>query len=114
MDTPHLKLNGGFSNYKNVKSGNYNRQPCWTCHDFKGFPQTPGLFDLNIVNAPQISEKKLHFHKVFQPHRLSNHPGSYNSGYVNYLNEDSSYLYPKRYIKGFWPDEQLVYTNTPK
>jgi len=118
MDIPHLKMYSGLSSYKNVKSGNYNRQPCWTCHNFKGFPQTAGLFDLNVIQPNQQSyqlstPKYYSMNSNRQAHRLDNHSGTYKSGYVNYLNQEQTYLYPKRYIKGFWPDEQLIYTNTP-
>ena len=45
--------------------------------------------------------------------RIENHPGNWNGYYVNYLNEECGSIYPKRYVKGFWPDEQKQVTNTP-
>lgn len=118
---PRVKAYSGWSSYKNVKSGQYNRTSCWKCHDFKGFPQTPGVYDLNIVDTPprpdptraqQLAADKRY--QVYQAVRMNNNPGRYGSNHVNYLNSQCGSLYPKRYIKGNWPDEQLIYTNTPK
>ena len=119
-----IKSYNGWANYYNVKSGDYNRQKCWKCGDLKGFPQTPGLYNLNIVNPPQptnnyITSQNLQtlqnsYNKLIQSMRMANDPGSYSGPYVNYLNEECHSLYPKRYVKGNWPDEQLIYTNTPK
>lgn len=117
---PRLKMNSGWSNYKNVKSGNYNRQPCWRCAGFKGFPQAPGVYPLNIVDTPvplpnrhamDIADRN---YQIYQAARLSNNPGSYCGRHVNYLNNDHAFVYPERYVKGYWPDEQLIYTNTAK
>ena len=116
---PRIKPYSGWASYKNVKSGQYNRQLCWTCGGFKGFPQDPGVYDLNIVDTPPpmpnypAMKRADEFYQIYQADRLSNHPGSYGSGYVNYLNTQCGSLYPERYVKGFWPDEQLIYTNTP-
>lgn len=116
---PRIKPYSGWASYKNVKSGQYNRQLCWTCGDFKGFPQTPGVYNLNIVDTPllvpdypamKVADKH---YQMYQARRMSNHPGSYGSDYVNYLNNQCGSLYPKQYVKGNWPDEQLIYTNTP-
>ena len=107
------------ASYKNVKSGQYNRQLCWNCADFKGYPQTPGVYDLNIVDTPlampnyKAMAKADRNYQIYQSERMSNHPGSYDGPYVNYLNEECRSVYPKRYVKGNWPDEQLIYTNTP-
>ena len=46
---PRIKPYSGWASYKNVISGQYNRQLCWNCADFKGYPQTAGVYDLNIV-----------------------------------------------------------------
>lgn len=119
IEEPRIKPYSGWASYKNVKSGQYNRQLCWTCAGFKGYPQTPGLYDLNIVdtpppmpNYPAMAKADDHY-QIYQAERLQNHPGHYGSWYVNYLNEECGSLYPKRYVKGNWPDEQLIYTNTP-
>jgi len=116
---PRIKPYSGWASYKNVKSGQYNRELCWPCKDFKGYPQTPGVFDLNIVNSPPAlpnyaeMQRKDTEYQIYQAERMENHPGSYGGEYVNYLNNQCGYLYPKRYVKGYWPDEQLIYTNTP-
>lgn len=116
---PRIKPYSGWASYKNVKSGQYNRQLCWPCNNFKGFPQTPGVFDLNIVNSPpalpdfaaqRAADEQ---YQIYQAERMRNHPGKYGTGYVNYLNHQCGSVYPKRYVKGNWPDEQLVVTNTP-
>lgn len=112
---PRVKPYSGWASYKNVKSGQYNRQLCWNCGDFKGFPQTPGVYDLNIVDTPiplpnqrAMNQADLHY-QIYQAQRLRN-----SSGNCNYLNDNcSGKIYPKRYVKGNWPDEQLIYTNTP-
>ena len=95
---PLLKKYGGLSSYKNVKSSNYNRHVCWQCHDFKGFPQTPGLYDLNVVypqpNVNNVEQTTIDNYKIYQTHRLSNHPGKYNSNYVNYLNYHCHHIHP--------------------
>lgn len=114
-----IKPYSGWASYKNVKSGQYNRQLCWNCRDFKGYPQTPGLYDLNIVDTPialpdyPAMATADEYYQIYQAERLSNHPGVYGDGYVNYFNTECSSLYPQRYVKGNWPDEQLIYTNTP-
>jgi hypothetical protein len=116
---PRIKPYGGWASYKNVKSGQYNRQLCWSCADFKGFPQAPGVYNLNIVDTPLAMPNRPamnladNFYQTYQAERMSNHPGQVGSGYVNYLNEQCGALYPRRYVKGYWPDEQLIYTNTP-
>ena len=116
---PRIKPYSGWASYKNVKSGQYNRQLCWPCGDFKGFPQTAGTYDLNIVDTPlprpNYNAMKVadDHYKRYQHRRMQNHPGSYGTDYVNYLTTQCGNLYPKRYVKGNWPDEQLIYTNTP-
>lgn len=116
---PRIKPYSGWASYKNVKSGQYNRQLCWRCADFKGFPQTPGVYDLNIADTPSpmpdysAMQKADTFYQIYQAERMRNHPGSYTGDYVNYLNFDCGSLYPQHYVKGYWPDEQLIYTNTP-
>ena len=116
---PRIKAYSGWASYKNAKSGQYNRQLCWNCADFKGFPQAPGVYDLNIVDTPPalpdwsamaLADKN---YQTYQRERMMNNPGSYGTNYVNYLNSQCGNLYPKRYVKGNWPDEQLIYTNTP-
>lgn len=116
---PRIKPYSGWASYKNVKSGQYNRQLCWTCKDFKGYPQTPGVYDLNIIDTPpalpdyylmDVADRN---YQIYQKRRMQNYPGRYGSDYVNYLTSQCGFLYPKRYIKGNWPDEQLIYTNTP-
>lgn len=116
---PRIKAYSGWSSYKNVKSGNYNRQSCWNCSNFKGFPQTPGVYNLNIVDTPpcvpnpntQVVDN-IAF-QIYQAERMSNGIHGCNSNYRNYLDEHQYDLYPQRYVKGNWPDERLIYTNTP-
>lgn len=116
---PRIKPYSGWASYKNNKSGQFNRQLCWTCAGFKGFPQTAGTYDLNIVDTPlplpdyQAMALADKHYQIYQADRLSNHPGRYGSKYVNYLNTECGSLYPQQYVKGNWPDEQLIYTNTP-
>lgn len=116
---PRIKPYSGWASYKNVKSGQYNRHLCWPCAGFKGYPQAPGLYDLNIVDTPppmpnyQAMARAHENYQIYQAARLQTHPGSYNSHYVNYFNTQCNSLYPKQYVKGNWPDEQLIYTNTP-
>lgn len=112
---PRLKATSSWANYKNAKSGNYNRQGCWACSNLKGFPQEPGVYDLNIVNQPPyLPTLPQGYSQEYQQRRMSNNPGSCNGGHMNYLNDQCGYLYPQQYIKGNWPDEQLIYTNVPK
>ena len=110
--TPRVKPYSGWSSYKNVKSGQYNRQLCWTCSGFKGFPNSAGVYDLNIVDTPPalpnyraMANADFNY-QIYQKTRMSN-------GYNNYLDSKCGSLYPRRYVKGNWPDEQLIYTNTP-
>ena len=116
---PKIKPYSGWASYKNNKSGQFNRQLCWKCHDFKGYPQSPGLYNLDINDKPPIlpnyrAMKKADIdYQIYQAKRLSINPGSYGSDYVNYFNTQCGFLYPKRYVKGNWPDEQLIYTNVP-
>ena len=116
---PRIKAYSGWASYKNVKSGQYNRQSCWNCADFKGYPQTPGLYDLNIDDTPlplpnyRAMNNADEYYQIYQSERLRNSPGQYGSDYVNYLNTQCGNLYPRRYVKGNWPDERLIYTNTP-
>lgn len=113
---PQIKPYTGWASYKNVKSGQYNRQQCWTCGSMKGFPQEVGLYNLNIVNTPlprpdyaAMAEADLRY-QVYQERRMNNAPSVGN----NYLTPSFGTVYPKRYVKGNWPDEQLIYTNVPK
>lgn len=116
---PRIKASTGWDNYRNVKSGQYNRQHCWNCADFKGYPQTPGVSNLNIDDKPQpLPDYKAmaeanEAYQIYQAERLSLDPGRYGTDYVNYFNTQCGSVYPKRYVKGYWPDEQLIYTNTP-
>lgn len=116
---PKIKPYNGWASYKNVKSGQYNRQLCWRCADFKGYPQAPGVYNLNIVDTPvpmpDYKAMKIanEHYQIYQAERLHNHPGYMGSEYVNYFNDQCGSLYPRRYVKGNWPDEQLIYTNTP-
>jgi hypothetical protein len=116
---PRIKPYSGWASYKNVKSGQYNRELCWTCAGFKGYPQTAGVYDLNIINSPPALPNPIEMNKadkryqIYQATRMSNDPGSYGTPYVNYLNDQCGALYPKRYVKGYWPDERKIYTNTP-
>ena len=117
---PRLKANTGWSNYKNVKSGQYNRQSCWKCADFKGIPDAPGVYDLNITDVsipePNFAGMKQADaqYQEYQAFRMQNNPGCYGTDHVNYLNNQCAKVYPKRYMKGNWPDEQLIYTNAPR
>lgn len=115
---PRIKAYSGWSSYKNVKSGNYNRQSCGQCLGFKGFPQTPGVYDLDIVDTPprvnNSNNRNIDLrYQIYQAERMSNGIHGCNSGYRNYLDEQRYNLYPQRYVKGNWPDERLIYTNTP-
>lgn len=115
---PRIKPYSGWASYKNVKSGNYNRQLCWPCGDFQGYPQTPGFFDQNIVDSPvpmpnvqqmEIADKN---YIKYQRTRMQSNDSEFNKNYLN--GTTCSLLYPKKYVKGNWPDEQLIYTNTPR
>ena len=117
---PRIKPYSGWASYKNNKSGQFNRQLCWKCSDFKGYPQAAGVYPLNIVDTPplipnykvqEIADKN---YQIYQAERMKNDPGSYGTNHVNYLNTTCGKVYPKQYVKGHWPDEQLLYTNTPK
>ena len=104
---PRIKAYTGWANYKNVKSGNYNRQECWNCSTFKGFPQTPGVYNLNITNTPPPVLCNIYpYSSEYQRRRMSNYPGKFGTQYVNYLNEKQLPIPLHRYIKGFWPDEK--------
>lgn len=115
---PQIKANSGWNNYKNVKSGKYNRNVCWNCSDFKGFPQTPGVYPLNIVNGPcslpsySNNQKWADFMKIYQARRMQNSSPNIPN-YENYLDAQGYFLYPKQYVKGNWSSEQLIYTNVP-
>ena len=117
---PRIKANSGWSNYKNVKSGQYNRTTCWKCDNFKGFPQTPGVYNVNIVDSPPqlpnqqaMTQADINYQN-YQRERINVKNGNCYSYYRDYLSEDTKKVYPKRYVKGYWPDEQLIYTNAPK
>jgi len=109
----------GWASYKNVKSGNYDRTVCNLCNDFKGFPQTPGVYDTNVVTTPPgLPNPKFlravdNYYQVYQAERMQNNPGQMGGQYSNYFNTQCGNLYPKRYVKGNWPDEQLEFTRTP-
>jgi len=117
---PRIRPYSGWASYKNNKSGNFHRSLCWTCSQATGFPQTAGLYPLNIDNTPvanhsptpdTIQQLQTRYDS-YQQHRLSNHGGQWNGYYVNYLNDQCGNSYPRRYVKGFWPDEQKQVTNT--
>jgi hypothetical protein len=117
---PRVRPYSGWASYKNNKSGQFNRSLCWTCGQAQSFPQTPGTYPLNIDNRPVIQlpteHQKNTLNKEYQQYiqrRIDNYPGNWNGYYVNYLNEECGSIYPKRYVKGFWPDEQKQVTNTP-
>jgi hypothetical protein len=120
---PRIKPYSGISSYKNVKSGQYNRQLCWPCADFKGFPQAPGVYNLNIVDTPppmpDYNAMKLadFNYQIYQNRRMQNSSIIYNKKgenvYSNYLDTCCGNLYPNQYVKGNWPDEKLIYTNAP-
>jgi hypothetical protein len=128
---PRVKAYTGWASYKNVKSGQYNRQLCGECLSYKGFPQDAGVYNLNISNTPPpppnyaAMQRVNEFYQIYQADRMNNQPlgnalsanglpaGAYGSKYVNYLNAQSGSLYPQQYVKGYWPDEQLEFTSTP-
>ena len=117
---PRVRPYSGWASYKNNKSGQFNRSLCWTCAQAKSFPQAPGTYPLNIDNRPVIElpteSQQQQLNSEYQKYvqrRIENHPGQWNGYYVNYLNEQCGTVYPKRYVKGFWPDEQKQFTNTP-
>jgi len=113
---PRVKMYTGWASYKNVKSGNYNRQPCWECAGYHGYPDTPGVFNLNLTYpAPVAEAPSPHFERVdCKPPSRCNANGSILTGYYNYLNTEHAVLAPRNYVKGYWPDEQLIYTNVPQ
>lgn len=106
---PRVKLYSGWSNYMNVKSGKYNRQICYPSQKCKNYPQTPGVFNLKIEYPPLPTQT----HPYSAPQRMCNCSGKHGTKYVNYLNTEHYYLPPKEYVKGYWPSENLIYTNTP-
>jgi len=109
---PRAKLYNGWSNYMNVKSGKYNRQICYPYQKCENYPQTPGVFNLTL-DYPSIPTQKNFDFNTYQQKRMCNCPGTHGTAYVNYLNTEHYYLQPKEYIKGYWPSERLIYTNTP-
>jgi len=118
--SPRIVPYNGWDSYKNVKSGQYNRQLCWTCSNFIGYPQEPGLYNLNINYGhlqPILNDERLDNRYIeYQKRRLSNYEGVQQNGmYRNYLDSNNCNfkLYPKKYVSGNWPDQQLLYTNTP-
>ncbi len=113
---PRILPYSGWASYKNVKSGLYNRPICTPCVHQKGFMQAPGTFPINYDNRPSappfgLSRQERNFqndvYANYQDRRMSLHPNSYY-GYSNYFNTDCASAYPKRYIKGSWPDEQIT------
>ena len=118
---PRIRPYSGWASYKNNKSGNFNRSLCWNCAGATSFPQTPGVYDLNIDNRPvrtdnlsNTQQQQLQdFYDQYQRHRLSNHGGQWNGYYINYLNTQCVHIPPKKYVKGYWPDEQKQVTYTP-
>ena len=121
---PRIKPYTGISSYKNVKTGQYNREIPWTCGSYRGFPQAPGVYNLNIIDTPlqrpnmAVISAANEYYAMYQAERMRNDPGSYGisappTGYINYLNTEKYALHPLQYVKGNWPDEQLTHTNAP-
>ena len=116
VEYPRLKASTGWNNYKNVKSGQYNREVCWPCSKFPGFLGQTGTYPRYISNAPPAlpNEQAIQNEKAalfaYEDYRMNQHTGSCST----YLNDNVYKLYPKRYVKGNWPDEKLIYTNAPK
>jgi hypothetical protein len=110
----------GWASYKNVISGNYNRRLCWTCSTAKSFPQAAGVYPLNVTtnvttNEPQSNNQLNNEYLLYQEARMSNNPGTVASGYYNYHNKERYNLYPRQYVKGYWPDESKgSVTMTPR
>lgn len=111
---PVVKPYSGWASYRNNKSGNFNRSLCGNCLHARGYPQAAGTYPLNIDDTPW---RKIELERVYQPidqERIDINTGNIGGYYVNYLNEQCKLVYPRRYVKGFWPDEQKIYTNAPK
>lgn len=118
---PRVKTYSGWDNYKNAKTGQYNRQVCGYCAKFKGFPQTPGVYNTRLADAYANDELEMYKREMancryaeYQKRRMEIYPGDVNGDYNNYFNTTCNYLYPQKYVKGNWPDEKLIYTNIPK
>lgn len=127
---PRVTPYSGWASYKNVKSGQYNRHLCWNCSSAKGFPQSAGVYPVTTAN-PSISTMDPNYQRwvskkydIYQQARMCNNPNmeKYNvpkspystfDQYSNYHDTTCKKLYPKRYVKGNWPDEQLELTKTP-
>ncbi len=110
--TPYLVPYSGWASYKNVKSGQYNRRLCWNCHSAKSFPQAVGVYPLNVAETPPWQTTSEYVqganakYEDYQKHRMCNNPGVVGSGHSNWHNKERYNLYPKEYVKGWWPDEQ--------
>jgi len=118
--TPTVVPYNGWASYKNVISGNYNRHLCWNCSTAIGFPQSPGVYDLNIAPPAGYGIPTNYIKDVnrryadYQKIRMCNNPGNALKGYSNYHNTEQYRLPPKEYVKGWWPDEQQDVTKVPR
>jgi len=116
VNPPNFVPYSGWASYKNVISGNYNRRPCWKCNTAQGIQQDiPGVYPLNIsLKRPQeISQEQANERfRIYQETRMSNNPGIMGIN-ANYHNKERYNLYPREYVKGHWPDEQVSVTRTP-
>lgn len=114
---PRILPYTGWASYKNVKSGLYNRPICTPCVFQKGFGASPGVYPMNYDNRPAappygINRREMNLqqnaYEKYQDRRMSIYPGDVGTDYVNYFNNQCGYVYPKRYIKGSWPDERIT------
>lgn len=142
--TPTWIFPSNYHNFKNAKSGQYNRRTCDKCANFVGFPQSPGIYPITTGPPFATNEIPINYQKMvnaqyknYQQARMCNNPGypsilgegksgtmptfkpgtcgSYRiPGYSNYHDKTQVNLYPKRYVKGWWPDEQQDVTNIPR
>lgn len=109
---PRIRPYSGWSSYKNVKSGDYNRALCWPCAKQQGFNQDPGVYPLNIDSRPpyRIPQNYINWsqedYDAYVKRRMDIFPGNIQSSYVNYFNNQCYQLPPERYIKT-WPSELL-------
>lgn len=118
--TPTFVFPSNYNNFKNVKSGKYNRR---TCFPFKfplnGYGQSPGVYPITLGAPPNINYIPENYQRdvnkeydYYQKVRMCN--GGKNSacgiydppGYSNYFSTEQYNLYPKQYMKT-WPDELL-------
>lgn len=109
-----IKAYSGWSSWKNNKSGNFGRVYCGHCLNAKSFPQSAGVYPLNIDDRGMEKIPIEPVYPAIDPSMVHLDSGEIGGYYVDYLNDQCGVTYPKQYVRGFWPDEQQVVTNTPK